>query len=207
MISPEQLNEAELEVDSDKASYKQKLEVLQQQEELIEDEEEQEQKEEDARRAKKEAEERSKREEEAQMAESLLPDSEVRFDPWLSLLCWSLPILTMVGAQLHPERFEEEDARMTTEQLKELGEALSILSAKSSVLKERDELRALMEENSQAEEVRYTPAISHLSTTHRLLTLLTLAGPQVSFSSSDQTHPHNAHQDRRPAFRVRCPCR
>lgn len=93
---------------------------------------------------------------------------------------------------------------MTTEQLKELGEALSILSAKSSVLKERDELRALMEENSQAEEVRYTPTIS---TTHRLLTLLTLTGPQVSFSSSDQTHPHNAHQDRRPAFRVRRPCR
>lgn len=64
-----QLNEAELEVDSDKASYKQKLEVLQQQEELIEDEKEQEQKEEDARRARKE--------EEARMAESLLPESEV----------------------------------------------------------------------------------------------------------------------------------
>ena len=48
---------------------------------------------------------------------------------------------------------EEENARMTTEQLKELAEALSILSAKSSVLKERDELRALMEENLQAEEV------------------------------------------------------
>jgi LETM1 and EF-hand domain-containing protein 1, mitochondrial len=59
-------------VDSDKASYKQKLEVLQQQEELIEDEEEQEQKEEDARRAKKEAAEL-----EAQTAQSLLPDSEV----------------------------------------------------------------------------------------------------------------------------------
>jgi LETM1 and EF-hand domain-containing protein 1 len=57
-------------VDSDEASYKQKLEVLRQQEELIEDEEEQEQKEEDARRAKKD--------EEARMAESLLPDSEVR---------------------------------------------------------------------------------------------------------------------------------
>lgn len=42
---------------------------------------------------------------------------------------------------------------MTQEQLKELGEALMILSAKSSVLKERDELRALMEENLQAEEV------------------------------------------------------
>jgi len=74
-----QLNEAELEVDSERASYKQRLEVLQQQQELIEDEEEQEQKEEDARRAKREASERSKREEEARMAESLLPDSEVCF--------------------------------------------------------------------------------------------------------------------------------
>jgi LETM1 and EF-hand domain-containing protein 1 len=42
---------------------------------------------------------------------------------------------------------------MTTEQLRELGEALSILSAKSSVLKERDELRHLMEENLHSEEV------------------------------------------------------
>lgn len=42
---------------------------------------------------------------------------------------------------------------MTTEQLKELAEAMSILSTKSSVLKERRELRALMEENLQAEEV------------------------------------------------------
>lgn len=44
---------------------------------------------------------------------------------------------------------------MTTEQLKELSEALSILSSKSSVLKERDELHVLMEENLQAEEVSY----------------------------------------------------
>jgi LETM1 and EF-hand domain-containing protein 1 len=42
---------------------------------------------------------------------------------------------------------------MTTEQLKELSEALSILSTTSSVRKERAELRALMEENLQAEEV------------------------------------------------------
>lgn len=42
---------------------------------------------------------------------------------------------------------------MTTEQLKELASALSILSSKSSVLKERDELHALMEENLAAEEV------------------------------------------------------
>ena len=79
------LNEAELEVDSEKASYKQRLEVLQQQEELIEDEEEQEQKEEDARRAKRAASERSKSEEEARVAESLLPDSEV---PHTSLFLW-----------------------------------------------------------------------------------------------------------------------
>ncbi|KAF7440445.1 hypothetical protein PC9H_000790 [Pleurotus ostreatus] len=124
------LNEAELEVDSEKASYKQKLEVLQQQEELIEDEQEQEQKEEDARRAAKEAAEL-----EARTARSLLPDSE-----------------------LLPEQLEDEDARMTTEQLKELSEALSILSAKSSVLKERDELRALMEENLQAEEDPKSPS-------------------------------------------------
>ena len=124
-----QLNEAELEVD-DKASYKQKLEVLKQQEELIQDEQEQEQREEDARRAKKE--------EEARLAESLLPESE-----------------------LEPEKAEAAevaDARMTSEQLKELAEALSVLSAKSSVLKERDELRALMEENLQAEEDPKSPS-------------------------------------------------
>lgn len=45
---------------------------------------------------------------------------------------------------------------MTTEQLKEFGEALSILSAKSSVLQERDELRSLMEENLMAEEVPFS---------------------------------------------------
>ncbi|KAG1756490.1 LETM1-like protein-domain-containing protein [Suillus paluster] len=142
------LNEAELEVDSDSASYKQKLEVLQQQEELIEDEEEQEQKEEDARRAKREADES-----EARTAQSLLPDTE-----------------------LHPERFEEENARMTTEQLKELGEALSILSAKSSVLKERDELRALMEENLQAEEDPKSPSGA---LTKRIRTMLTKIDTQL----------------------------
>jgi LETM1 and EF-hand domain-containing protein 1, mitochondrial len=122
-----QLNEAELEVD-DKASYKQKLEVLQQQQELIEDEAEQEQKEEDARRAKREAEEL-----EARTAEALLPDAE-----------------------FHPEApatVEADKARLTDEQLNELSDALMVLSSKSSVLKERDELRNLMEENLQAEEV------------------------------------------------------
>jgi hypothetical protein len=54
---------------------------------------------------------------------------------------------------------------MTAEQLNELAESLSILSAKSSVLKERDELRALMEENLQAEEVLFIP-VTPLHFTH-----------------------------------------
>ncbi|KAF7796755.1 hypothetical protein EIP86_007938 [Pleurotus ostreatoroseus] len=140
------LNEAELEVSSDKASYKQKLDVLQQQEELIEDEKEQEQKEEDARRAR--------REEEARMAENLLPESEFQ-----------------------PEAEEPEvDARMTTEQVKELSEALSILSARSSVLRERNELRALMEENLQAEEDPQSPSGA---LTKRIRTMLTKIDKQL----------------------------
>ena len=101
---------------------------MQQQQELIEDEAEQEQKEEDARRAKREAEEL-----EARTAEALLPDAE-----------------------LHPEApqvVEADNARLTDEQLNELSDALMVLSSKSSVLKERKELRALMEENLEAEEV------------------------------------------------------
>ncbi|KAH9923937.1 LETM1-domain-containing protein [Epithele typhae] len=136
------LSEAELEVD-DEASYKQKLEVLKQQEELIQDEEEQEQREEDARRAKKE--------EEARLAASLLPESELLPD-----------------SAAKPE-VVEDDARMTTEQLKELAEALSVLSAKSSVLKERDELRALMEENLAAEE---DPGSPTNALTKRIRTML-----------------------------------
>ncbi|KAI6039967.1 MRS7 family protein [Pisolithus marmoratus] len=138
------LNEAELEVDSDKASYKQKLEVLQQQEELIEDEEEQEQKEEDARRAKRES-----QEQEIRTAHSLL----------------------------HPEVAPTtENARMTTEQLNELGEALCVLSAKSSVLKERDELRTLME-NLQGDEDPKSPSIGAL--TKRIRTMLTKIDAQL----------------------------
>ncbi|KAL8286601.1 hypothetical protein RQP46_004129 [Phenoliferia psychrophenolica] len=132
------LNETELEVSSDSASYKQRLEVLQQQEELIEDEEEQEAKESEARRLKKEAEEEAKAlaEEaeqaasEKEQAHSMLPDSE------------------LVGEK--EEKKEEEDVRMTSEQLTELGQALEILSAKSSVMKERTELRQLMDEHKMA---------------------------------------------------------
>jgi LETM1 and EF-hand domain-containing protein 1 len=72
-----------LEVSSDSASNKQRLEVLQQQEELIEDEEEQEAKEAEARKLKKEAEEEAKEAEsealrkEKEIADELLPPAEV----------------------------------------------------------------------------------------------------------------------------------
>lgn len=128
------LNEAELNVTGDAASYKDKLEVLRQQQELIEDEAEQEQEETEAReiakKEKREREERAKREDEAAKARSMLPADELR-----------------------PEASTAEaDARMTKEQLGELAEALSILSAKSSIVKERDELKQLMEDNITSEE-------------------------------------------------------
>ncbi|KAF9519986.1 hypothetical protein BS47DRAFT_1387607 [Hydnum rufescens UP504] len=93
------LNEAGLAVDSEKANYKQKLEVLQQ---LIEDEAEQEQKGEDARRAKKELEERLKHEE-ARTVESMLPDSEETFgeaSPSQSLSKRIRGMLTKIDTQL-----------------------------------------------------------------------------------------------------------
>ncbi|GAA5970146.1 hypothetical protein JCM11641_000285 [Rhodosporidiobolus odoratus] len=144
------VNEAELEVSSDSASYKQRLEVLQQQEELIEDEEEQEAKEAEARRLKKEAEEEAKREEqekreaetkekelaEKSKAEEMLPESEVQ-----------------EATKEEPKEAAPDPAnvRMTAEQVQELGSALEILSAKSSVIKERSELKKLIEENEKAE--------------------------------------------------------
>ncbi|BGP38074.1 LETM1 domain-containing protein ylh47 [Rhodotorula kratochvilovae] len=146
------VNEAELEVSSDSASYKQRLEVLQQQEELIEDEEEQEAKEAEARRLKKAAEEEAKREEaekkreieeqekaakEADKVEEMLPESEIKE-------------ATKEEPQ-EPAAPAPEDVRMTAEQVQELGSALEILSAKSAVVKERTELRRLIAENDKAQ--------------------------------------------------------
>jgi hypothetical protein len=65
---------------------------------------------------------------------------------------------------------------MTAEQVQELGSALEILSAKSSVIKERTELRKLIEENekTELEEVRLFPPspscrheLTRLLPTHR----------------------------------------
>ncbi|ORY54269.1 LETM1-like protein-domain-containing protein [Leucosporidium creatinivorum] len=162
------VNETELEVSSDSASYKQRLEVLQQQEELIEDEEEQEAKESEARRLKKESEEEAKRVaaeeekaaakekeekerveeerkvgEEKTQAEEMLPKEEAK---------QVITDSTAADAAPEAEPINPEDVRMTSEQVTELGQALEILSAKSSVMKERTELRKLIEENSKAEE-------------------------------------------------------
>lgn len=71
---------------------------------------------------------------------------------------------------------EAGDARMTTEQLNELADALLVLSSKSSVLKERDELRALMEENLQAEEDPKSPSGA---LTKRIRTMLTKIDSQL----------------------------
>ncbi|KAJ9111709.1 hypothetical protein QFC19_001069 [Naganishia cerealis] len=130
------LNEAELTVSGDAASYKEKLEVLQQQQELIEDEAEQEQEENEARekaRREKEEREQSKREEEARKAKEMLPASEL-----------AEPAIAEAAS----------DGRMTKEQLGELAEALSILSAKSSIVKEKDELKRLMSDNISSEEIQ-----------------------------------------------------
>ena len=88
---------------------------------------------------------------------------------------------------------------MTTEQLNELADALAVLSSKSSVLKERDELRALMEENLQAEEVRLSCLLTSMTSTniHR-----SPSGPQVTLWRSNQTHPIHAHQNRHPTPRI-----
>lgn len=124
---------------SDETTYKQKLEVLQQQQELIEDEAEQEQEEQEARDAEREAkkaeEARRKEAEEAEKAATAAAAS---------------PSATSAPVE---EPVEEKDARMSKEQLNELAEALNILTAKSSIVKERDELKAILEDNLLSEAV------------------------------------------------------
>ena len=57
---------------------------------------------------------------------------------------------------------KDDDARMTKEQLGELAEALSILTAKSSIVKERDELKSLLEDNLISEAVNLPITITTL---------------------------------------------
>ncbi|RXK36497.1 MRS7 family protein [Tremella mesenterica] len=149
---PENLiNEAELHVAED-ATFRQKLEVLQQQQELIEDEAEQEQKEVEARKAdeaaKKEA-EAAKKEAEVAAKEAEEPEKteQPTTEPEAAAKVAKVEEETAAAAAAAAA----EDARMTKEQLGELAEALNILTAKSSIVKERDELAALLEDNLLSE--------------------------------------------------------
>ncbi|TXT04832.1 hypothetical protein VHUM_04100 [Vanrija humicola] len=169
---PESLvSEAELHVSGDKATYKERLEVLQQQQELIEDEAEQEQEELEARKKEKEAkeakeaEEAAAKEEEAKAAAaaaepaapaeaaattapSATPEAAVAADAPATESAAESAAEPAIDEAVYAE---EDDARMTKEQLDELAEALSILTAKSSIIKERDELQALFEDNLLSE--------------------------------------------------------
>ncbi|KAG9300253.1 hypothetical protein G9A89_011326 [Geosiphon pyriformis] len=118
------LSETELEVSEadGSATFKQKLEVIEQQEELIADEKAQEEGE-AARRAQREAEEAAKE----SLAETRLPDEQVTFVP-------------------------EDDVRMTQIQLQELRDALTILSAKSAVLEHREALKEIKEDHEEYKE-------------------------------------------------------
>lgn len=126
------LNEAELHFSKEAATNKQRLEVLEEQEHLIEDEAEQEQEHQaqrDADRKRKDAEKRRVSSESAE-ASRLLPKS--------------MPASAGDAGEGAEGAKASDDVRMTQEQLTELGEALSILSQKSSVLRERQELSELM---------------------------------------------------------------
>ncbi|WOO86043.1 Mitochondrial proton/calcium exchanger protein [Vanrija pseudolonga] len=173
---PESLvSEAELHVSGDKATYKERLEVLQQQQELIEDEAEQEQEELEARKKEKEAkeakeaEEAAAKEEEAKAAAAAAaaaaePAATPAEAATVTATASATPEASVTAeapaaeaaaepaaAAAEPVAAEEDDAKMTKEQLGELAEALSILTAKSSIIKERDELQALFEDNLLSE--------------------------------------------------------
>ncbi|CAG8556253.1 5113_t:CDS:10 [Paraglomus brasilianum] len=114
------------------ATFKEKLELIEEQEDLIAEEKAQEEKEEAARKAEKEAARKAEKEaeeaaREAALADKLLPDTTVKFE-------------------------DEEDVRMSKQQLQELREALSILSSKSAVLEEREALHELKEDREEYKE-------------------------------------------------------
>lgn len=167
------INEAELNVSKDVATNKQRLEVLRQQEELIEDEAEQEAAEEEARkveRRRKEA-EKARAAKEEEDVKALLPRSE-----------------TEVCQDQQDVAAESDELKMTNEQLLELGEALSLLSAKSSVLKEREELAQLIKEVSSLPEEDVGGRVS--PETDQKITEQSQAGPRSP--SEEQQAPQEA---------------
>jgi len=94
------------------------------------------QEEKEAREAEEEAKREAKEAEEAAKAEAAASEPS-----------------TSTGETTEKAAEEEDDARMTKEQLNELAEALNILTAKSSIVKERRELQSLLEDNMLSEAV------------------------------------------------------
>lgn len=173
---PENLiDETELAAYKDDVGYKQKLEVLQQQQELIEDEAEQEQEEAAARKEKKEVEAAAKEAEAAAKEAAKAADETAAADKAVTEEAVAeatgapeaIPTPESAGpaeeatieaikAEVKEDvkeakDAEEDSAKMTQEQLNELAEALSVLTSKSSIAKERDELQALFEDNLLSE--------------------------------------------------------
>lgn len=101
---------------------------------------------------------------------------------------------------------DSDSARMTTEQLKELAEALSVLSSRSSVMQERRELRELMSENLAADEVH--PHLPPFCKPRFMLIIIFShpLGPQITLRRTDETDPIHAHDHRQTTWRLRFPC-
>lgn len=82
------------------------------------------------------------------------------------------PVKEHVEEPLRPAP-DQTDARMTKEQLSELAEALSILTAKSSIVKERDELKSLLEDNLLSEAVSFQKEQQDFFFSRKLITWIT----------------------------------
>jgi len=147
------LNEAVLKMAeaSASATYKQKLDVLEQQEELIADELEQEEAQAEAKRKEIEEKEAREKERESQLAASATTTTTTTT---------TTPGATLVGVEGHPPTIEgevlreEEEIHLSEDQLKQLNEALSVLSVKSSVHGERQLLEDLKEDQEEFKEVK-----------------------------------------------------
>lgn len=164
------IDEAELSV-ADEKDYKQKLTVLEQQQELIDDEAEQEQEEREARNAKRAQQEAAEAEKEkekalqAAAADAHATTADSKISAEASALSTDATGAHPSGAQAStahpgasvaaqpptPEKPSVEDAKMTKEQIGELAEALSLFTAKSSIEKERHELKEILEDNLLSE--------------------------------------------------------
>jgi len=105
---------------------------------------------------------------------------------------------------------ESDDGTMTKEQLNELAEALTVLSAKSSIVKEREELKALMQDNIKSEQVRPSGFGLRRRLLERLLirSILGLSpagvqaapgGPRQGRDVAVEADPVDDHQDRQAA--------